>query len=173
MVENQGNSSVPSWSGDGRWIYFASNGAFGEPQDQVWKVSFDDGRLAQVTRQGGFSAYESADGRTLYYAKTRFENPEIWQVPVNGGTETRVSALLRPTTWASWALTEHGIFFLSAYNEQASDLQYFSFADRTVRSLSTLNKASFWLSASADGSWIWYSELTDDQAHQFFKAGLD
>jgi DNA-binding winged helix-turn-helix (wHTH) protein len=173
MVENQANNSVPSWSGDGKWIYFASNGAFGEPQDQVWKVSFDDGRLAQLTRQGGFSGYESLDGQTFYYAKSRYENPEIWQVPVNGGTEKRVSALLRPTTWASWALAEHGILFLSAYNEQASDLQYFTFADRSVRSLATLEKASFWLSASKDGSSIWYSELTDDQARLVFKAGLD
>ncbi len=170
IVDDGANNSVPSWSHDGKWMYFASNRSTDE-QDQVWKVSLNDGRLAQVTRQGGFSAYESTDGRTLYYAKSRYPNPEIWQVPVDGGAETRVSALLRPTTWANWALTEQGIWFLGEYNEHASDLQYFSFADRSVRSLATLNKASFWLSASNDGSSIWYSELTDDQARLAFKAG--
>jgi DNA-binding winged helix-turn-helix (wHTH) protein len=173
VVEDGANNSVPSWSRDGKWIYFATNRVYGEPENQVWKVSVDDGRFQQLTRQGGFAAYESVDGRTIYYAKSRYENPEIWQVPVSGGTESRVSALLRPTTWASWALTERGIFFLSAYNERTSDLQYFSFAERSVRSLAALDKASFWLSASKDGSSIWYSELTDDQARQVFKAGLD
>ena len=112
------------------------------------------------------------DGQSLYYAKSRYQNPEIWQVPVNGGTETKVP-LLHPTTWASWALTNKGILLLSEYRGQASELQYFDFATRSVHSLATLEKASFWLASSAKGSSIWYSELTDSQAQQVFKAGMD
>lgn len=173
VVDDGANNSVPSWSRDGKWIYFASNHAYGEPQEQVWKISVDDGRLVQVTRQGGFSAYESLDGKTVYYAKSRYEDPEIWQVPANGGSEARVSGLLRPRTWAAWALTDDGIYFLGADNEPASDLQYYNFAERSVRSIGALDRTSFWLSASQDGSSIWYSELTDDQARLVFKAGLD
>jgi DNA-binding winged helix-turn-helix (wHTH) protein len=172
VVEDEANNSVPSWSRDGKYIYFASNRGHGWEGDQVWKVPADGGQPFQITRQGGFSAYESMDGQSLYYAKSRYSNPEIWQVPVNGGTESRVS-LLHPSTWASWALTDKGILLLSEYSGQASELQYFDFATRSIHSLATLEKASFWLASSAKGSSIWYSELTDDQARHVFKAGLD
>ncbi len=169
LVDDLWKNMVPSWSRDGKWIYFASNRATDELESQVWKISVDNGQLVQVTHNGGFSAYESADGRTLYYAKTRYENPEIWEVPVDGGTEARVSSLLRPSTWANWALTEKGILFLSEYSEKASTLEYFDFANRGVRPIAPLENASFWLSASFDGKSVWYSELTQEQAHLAFK----
>jgi DNA-binding winged helix-turn-helix (wHTH) protein len=174
VVKDVWNNSAPSWSRDGKWIYFASNRAADGEENQVWKVALDDPRQPQqVTRRGGFSAYESIDGQTLYYAKHRYENPEIWELPLAGGTETRVSALVRPSTWANWAVTKDGILFLSEYSEKASTLEYFDFASRGVRPLGVLENASFWLSASADGKSVWYSELTNDQARQVFKAGLD
>jgi DNA-binding winged helix-turn-helix (wHTH) protein len=172
VVEDQLNNSVPSWSRDGRSIYFASNRGQGSEGEQVWEVPAEGGQPVQVTQQGGFSAYESADGQWLYYAKSRNANPEIWQVPVNGGAEIRVP-LLHPSTWASWALTNRGILLLSEYRGHTSELQYFDFASRSIHSVATLEKASFWLSASSDGSSIWYSELTDYQARQVFRAGLD
>jgi DNA-binding winged helix-turn-helix (wHTH) protein len=172
LVEDSANNSVPSWSRDGKYIYFASNAGFGWEGDQVWKVPADGGQAVQVTRHGGFSGFESMDGQTFYYAKHREEHPEIWQVPANGGAESKVS-LLHPSTWASWAVTNSGILLLSEYNGRASELQYYDFATRSIHSLATLEKASFWLAAAANGSSIWYSELTDDQARQVFKAGLD
>jgi Tol biopolymer transport system component/DNA-binding winged helix-turn-helix (wHTH) protein len=171
VVADHWNNSVPSWSRDGRYIYFASNRSEGWQGDQVWKVLAEGGEPIQMTRQGGFAAYESVDGRTVYYAKSRYENPEIWQVPANGGAESRVT-LLHPSTWASWSPTDKGILLLSEYSGETSELQYFDFATRSIHSLATLEKASFWLSASANGSSVWYSELTDYQAHQVFKASL-
>jgi DNA-binding winged helix-turn-helix (wHTH) protein len=174
VVEDKSNNSVPSWSRDGKFIYFASNqgASWGREDSEIWKVPAAGGQPIQITRRGGFSAFESADGQTLYYAKSRYENPEIWSVPVGGGTESRVS-LLHPSTWASWALTNKGILLLSEYSGQISELQYFDFATHSIHALAELEKASFWLSSSANGSSIWYSELTDNQARQVFKAGLD
>ena len=169
LVDDRWNNSVPSWSRDGKWIYFASNRSSNMEENQVWKIPVDGGQPVQVTRLGGFSGCESLDGQTLYYAKTRQDNPEIWQVPVNGGNESRVSSILRPSTWADWALTENGILFLSSDNERAPTLEYFEFATRGVRPLGMLEKASFWLSASLDGRSVWYSELTQGQAHLVFR----
>lgn len=169
LVVDKWNNMTPSWSGDGKWIYFASGRANDEQENEVWKVSFASRQLVQLTRHGGFAAFESADGRTVYYAKTRYEDPEIWQVPVEGGRETRVSSLLRPSTWANWAVGKKGILFLSDYKETASTLEYFDFASSGVRPLATLEKASFWLSASSDGKTVWYSELTDEQARLVFR----
>jgi DNA-binding winged helix-turn-helix (wHTH) protein/dipeptidyl aminopeptidase/acylaminoacyl peptidase len=174
IVKDAWNNSVPSWSRDGKWIYFASNRAMDGEENQVWKVSVDGSHhLVQVTRHGGFSAYESLDGRTLYYAKHRYENPEIWQVPPAGGEERRVSSLVHPSTWANWSVTRHGIIFLSEYTEKSSTLEFFEFATQGVRPLKTLKNASFWLSSSLDGKSVWYSELTDNQARQVFTASME
>jgi Tol biopolymer transport system component len=62
---------VPSWSRDGKSIYFASDrtGEF-----QIWKVGAGTGETPlqpaiQVTRGGGFRAFESNNGKFLYYAR--------------------------------------------------------------------------------------------------------
>ena len=43
---------VPSWSGDGQWIYFASTRAGVVPD--IWRVSPDGGQAIRLTRNGGF-----------------------------------------------------------------------------------------------------------------------
>jgi len=172
VVQDESNNSVPSWSRDGKYIYFASNRGMSWESEQLWKVAAAGGEPSQVTYHGGFSAFESPDGKIVYYAKHRYQHPEIWQVPANGGAESRV-ALVHPSTWASWAVTKNGILLLSEYESSASQLVYFDFASRSVHPLATLQKASFWLAASADGSSVWYSELTDNQARQVFTASMD
>ena len=53
---------VPSWSRDGRWIYFASTRT---GRLEVWKVPAAGGQAVQITKRGGFAAFESQDGKTL------------------------------------------------------------------------------------------------------------
>ena len=59
----------PSWSRDGRWIYFFSDRT---GENQVWKVPVggegDDGSLAvRVTKHGGEVPFESTDGKYVFY----------------------------------------------------------------------------------------------------------
>ncbi|MDQ3545896.1 MAG: serine/threonine-protein kinase, partial [Verrucomicrobiota bacterium] len=67
---------TPSWSRDGRWVYFCSNRSGAR---QIWKVPAGGGPAVQVTRQGGFEAFESPDGELLYYTKGRGPGG-IWQM---------------------------------------------------------------------------------------------
>src|SRR5207248_9673997 len=57
---------IPSWSRDGRWSYFAS--ARSGPWEG-WKMPSAGGPAAQVTRHGGFGAFESPEGKFVYYTK--------------------------------------------------------------------------------------------------------
>ena len=153
-------NSVPSWSRDGKWIYFGSNRS---GQDQVWKVPAEGGQALQVTQQGGFAALESPDAKTLYYAKTRFENPEIWRMPANGGTETIFSGAVRPKSWASWSVSEGGIFFCppEAPSERPT-IDFYDFGTRLTRQISLLDRSPFWLSSTPNGREVFYNQAEQD-----------
>jgi hypothetical protein len=99
--EGPSSNVRPSWSGDGRWIYFGS-----DPGEwQIWKVPPAGGAAIQVTHNGGREAVETPDGRYVYYAKGSGVRG-IWQVPVAGGDEQQV---IDRGVEAWWALTERGI----------------------------------------------------------------
>ena len=100
------DSFLPSWSRDGRWIYFTSNR--GEKGYQIWKQAVQDGASAlappvQVTRDGGFGAVETDDGETLLY--TKGSSPGIWAMPPGGGGETSVWGGPGPDNFSNWAVT--------------------------------------------------------------------
>jgi WD40-like Beta Propeller Repeat len=101
---------VPSWSADGRSVYYASNetGSW-----QVWRQDVNGGAPSQVTKRGGFAAFESADGKWVYYAKGNATRG-IWRVPVQGSEETPVLDALPPAMWGNWALRPDGIYFLDS-----------------------------------------------------------
>jgi hypothetical protein len=52
-----------------------------------------------MTKGGGFAAFESLDGKSVYYAKSR-SVPSIWRVPVEGGEEVPVLESPRPANWS-------------------------------------------------------------------------
>jgi Tol biopolymer transport system component len=73
ITPNPAEDVVPTWSADGRWIYFASNRS---SDFQIYKVSAANGASPssspiQVTTGGGFNGVESLDGGYLYFAKGR------------------------------------------------------------------------------------------------------
>src|SRR3954447_15694959 len=106
-----------SWSHDGRSIYFMSSRS---GQRQIWKMPSAGGAPTQITRRGGHTALESADGRFLYYA---IGGPEgelkgtggLWRVPVNGVDEVQV---LPSVTFYNFAIREDGLYFIPRGNSE-------------------------------------------------------
>jgi hypothetical protein len=72
------NEARPSWPYDGRWIYFRSDRSGSQ---QIWKVPATEPfqPAVQVSRNGGFEAVESTDGKVLYYMKL---GKGLWSIPV-------------------------------------------------------------------------------------------
>ena len=162
VVKDQFENLVPSWSRDGKWLYFGSPRS---GKDQVWKVPVDGGNPVQVTRDGGFAALESVDGAKLYFAKSRYDNPELWQMPVGGGTETPLPGALRPRSWAAWSPTSRGIFFSPAEDSSGgTSIDFYDFQTRLVRQISLLERNPFWLSASADGKEVFFDQTERDES---------
>ncbi len=54
-------------------------------------MSANGGEAAQVTRKGGMAAFESLDGKTVYYTK-RSRTSSLWSIPVEGGSESELVA---------------------------------------------------------------------------------
>jgi len=155
LTSEKWQETVPSWSRDGRWIYFASDRT---GNWQVWKRPAEGGRAVQVTIGGGFAAFESYDGKALYYAKG-LTVPGLWKVSVEGGGETLVFDQLGASLWGYWGLSQDGIYY---YNARTYDIESFSFATRHVTKVATPERVPRFeypgFSVSPDGRWILYAQ---------------
>jgi Tol biopolymer transport system component/DNA-binding winged helix-turn-helix (wHTH) protein len=143
----------PSWSRDGKWIYFASKR--GGEAFQAWKIPSTGGSPKQLTTHGGIAPIESIDGRYLYYSK--YEQRGIWRMPLQGGgEETEVLSDVDSGSWPNWALSPEGIYYLK-FRKFQFDLAYFDFAENKTHTLWSSEKQAGWgLSLSADGRSLVY-----------------
>jgi len=152
---------VPSWSGDGQWIYFGSNQTGGF---QVWKVPVEGGPALQVTKNGGFAAFESPDGSRLYYAK--FDAPGIWEVPLNGGEEQPVHDLPPTGYWGYWDIGRRGLYFVNPEAKPRSTIELFDLATRRVTRIAEMEREpqplTSGFSVARDERAILYSQWEQD-----------
>jgi Tol biopolymer transport system component/DNA-binding winged helix-turn-helix (wHTH) protein len=159
LITSEPSADVrPSWSRDGRWIYFGSNRS---GEWQIWKSPRQGGRAVQVTgAKGAREAFESLDGKFIYYAK--LGAPGIWKIPAEGGDEMRV---LQEGAISLWALTGDGICFFDLTHPAENDLKFYSYARRQTTVLRRFAKDTIIptsdssISVSTDGRWILYTQV--------------
>lgn len=150
LTDHLAEDVAPSWSRDGRWIYFGSNrsGAM-----QVWKTPLVGGPAMQVTAQGGFEAFESPDGQYLYYTKGR-GLAGIWRAPVTGGGEEFVTDHHQAGRWRYWRVTSQGLYF-AAVTTTGPLLEFYNFTTRQLSEVMRLERGPEpfipGLSVSSDG----------------------
>lgn len=163
ITHGDSDNFVPSWSCDGKSIYFAS---LRTGNRQIWKHSVENGSERQLTEHGGFDPLESYDGQTIYYSK--FDEPGIWSMPASGGSESPVVAgMPQVSYWGHWTVTESGLYLLDADAEPRPAIEFYSFATRRITPVLSLEKSpNPWqpsLSASRDGRTVFYTQ-TDPQS---------
>ena len=157
VTDGDYDNSVPSWSRDGQVIYFGSmrSGSW-----QMWKQNVHGGDPVQITQHGGFTAFESYDGKTLYYSKQEGEG--LWSVPIGGGAETLVTASLRLGYWGAWAVTETGIYLLDNDFLPRPTIEFYDFKTRKLTPVIRLEQsAHLWdpsLDASRDGRIVLFEQ---------------
>jgi hypothetical protein len=108
---------VPSWSRDGKWIYFRSDHT---GRNEIWRAPFAGGSSEQVTRDGGFAAFESVDGQTLFYIKSA-ESP-LYARPLSGGPARRVLPFISARAFVP---VEDGIYFIGQRTVNGYPLEFF------------------------------------------------
>ncbi len=159
--------AMPSWSQDGEWMYFASPRS---GRVEVWKVSVGGGEPIQVTQDGGVVAFESTDGKFVYYTKgDNWTRASLWKVPVGGGEETQV--LESVLAFLNFSVTPQGIYFIQppATDEPGRSflIRFFDFATgraTTIHSLPPGVRAYFGLTVSPDGRSILYTQVDQSQS---------
>ena len=142
----------PSWSRDGKWIYFYSDKGGGPLQ--LWKVQFDGGAPVQVTTKGGVFARESIDRQFLYYSK--WDMPGLWKMPIQGGPESRILDQPDGSDWFNWGLTSRGVYFIDSHTQSAT-IKFFEFASGKEFSIFVpAQQPNMGLAVSSDGNYILY-----------------
>jgi Tol biopolymer transport system component/DNA-binding winged helix-turn-helix (wHTH) protein len=149
---------VPSWSRDGKAVYFASNRS---GNWQVWRREISTGKETQITQHGGFAAFESYDAKTLYYSK--FDRGGIWKMPVGGGQEVLVTGSLHLGYWGNFAVTDNSLYLVDADAKGGPALLYYNFQTRRLSPILTFEKNPVpWtpnLAASRDGRTLLYAQV--------------
>lgn len=161
------HETAPSWSRDGKWVYFASNR---EDGFQVWKMRPEAGAPAvRVTRGGGYAALESADGRTLYFARGA-AGWSVWKVPVEGGEETLV--LPEIPNWGAFDVTRTALYYVRTVDRK-HQLRRIRFADGADELLLALERPyDFGVSAAPDDSAVLFSQRDVDSSDLMLVEGL-
>jgi len=131
LTPENSDESVPSWSRDGKWIYFRSNRT---GRDEVWRSPFAGGPAVQVTDAGGYVAFESWDGKTLYYAKG--STSPLFARSLAGGSERQV---LDTVAYRAFFPVEAGIYHIGlGQKPDAYALKFHDFASGKSRTLSRI-----------------------------------
>jgi hypothetical protein len=87
----------------------------------------EGGPATQVTQNGGLEAFESFDGKFLFYSKWKPDD-EIWKIPIAGGPE---SLFLKGVERRYWAVADKGIYFV-ATEEGESFVKFIDYATSRI-----------------------------------------
>jgi Tol biopolymer transport system component len=156
-------NSLPSWSHDGRWIYFASGSTHSNLT--LWRVGASGGHAVQLTKTASIMPIESPDGQYVYFVRFTEGKFRLWRMGPDGSGESMMNAMppLNSDGY-EWSPFESGIYFY-AYKDGKAEIDLLDLPTSRVRRISTLDKPPApWLgglSVSPDGKWFLYSRVDE------------
>ena len=81
------DNSMPSWSPDGKWIYFMQGDDTGEPS--VWRVPSQGGHAVQLASTPAATPLASPDGQYVYF----FRKKKLWRMMPDGSSPEEVKGM--------------------------------------------------------------------------------
>jgi dipeptidyl aminopeptidase/acylaminoacyl peptidase len=140
------SNTRPSWSHNGRWIYFTSDRS---GRIEIWKLPVGGGQAVQVTRSGGAAALESPDGKYIYYVKEP-SPPGLFRMPAEGGEETQVLPNSAEVFWCNFGVTTKGVYFI----HDAKTIRFLDTATGKISTLANLDKLNVSICVSPDDTYV-------------------
>jgi Tol biopolymer transport system component len=153
LTTQAGDENVPTWSRDGRYIYFSADRGSGR---DIWRVSASGGIPERVTHgAGGYFACESADGTGLLFQAEDDDSPLMMLMLANGDARQLV-ACVRNT---AFGVGPQGVYYVPC--DPGSDppihvLDLETGRDRRLGTLDGFRERPIGLSVSPDGNAILY-----------------
>jgi len=158
-VTTSSGSENPSWSKDGRWIYFSSL------ENVIQKVPAEGGPVLIVYKDApGFAPRESPDGKFIYFNRNGADASSwiLLKAPAEGGQSTQALGSIW-TSPTAYALEDHGIYFLSSPDPaKGYSIRYLELETGKIKTIAELGKQfTAGITVSPDRRWALY-----DQADQ-------
>lgn len=112
-----GEQSAPTWSHDGRWIYFSHGG---RDRLDIWRVPAAGGRPEQISSSGsGVMAFESADAEHIVYKLRKTDSPLV-EASLSGGSPSALLACVG----SDWGFSVQGdsVYYVPCGTTRAGDV---------------------------------------------------
>ncbi len=158
---SQSSTSLPRYSANGEWIYFASDES---GTHWIWKISKDGNKKEQVTKNEGEAAFESPDGKWVYYSRFWPADKGICRIPVGGGEEQKIidKAVYRD----SWVLKENGIYYFIE-TPTKYDLFFYEFKSGKTIKINDFDKktTSAYFDISPKEDWMLFSQSEETESN--------
>ncbi|MCC6395173.1 MAG: PD40 domain-containing protein [Bryobacterales bacterium] len=159
LTDNPANDLIPSWSADGKWVYFSSDrsGVF-----EIWKKPFVGGEEIRVIPGEGKHAKESPDGKYLCYVST--DRGKLWLVPRRDGEfdPQRKKLVAEDVHYLVFEVVREGVYFynLDRIRLGSASLRFYNFATGRTNVVADFRQSLYTgLSASYDGRWLMFSKF--------------
>lgn len=172
LTSRIGSDVIPSWTAASDALYYCSEQS---GRREVWKLPVDSRNgegASQVTRNSGYVARESRDGKWLYFSKLGGEAQGIWRIPgskaskpLDATAEEFLIPLADENSTATWAQSGDEIFYSMmekvASGARVVTIRAFHVATRKTRVVLTSGEKPIdrGLAVTPDGKWLLYSQL--------------
>jgi hypothetical protein len=151
------DDTMPSYSHDGRWIYFSSARS---GRGEIWRMPASGGEAVQLTTSGGQRPFESPDGKSIYFMTP--DGREIRCVPVGGGPPSKVAAPIHVYP-SGFAVTSQGVYYgAPPHSGDERFIRFFSFSTAESRPVAVARHPFYLgMSVSPDANYILFDQIDE------------